>query len=216
MADQKLPRSVITRPAAVDLLFDLRGSKMLSPFLYDEQTLSTAAVALDVAPSTMAHWIPKFVRAHLIREVRREPRRGAPMRWYRAPSSILFVPMAHIPDTTRIGFLDAGRRRVLDLFSAGMDEQLIKGPATGISFRSEGPNAVEVQLEPLPAERPEPWTEFWGTIKLSRDQAHGLAEEIAATIDRYRALEGGSVEVVVHAGVVRTASRKPRARRAVV
>jgi len=211
-----LVRTVVTRPAAVDLLFDLRGSRMLSPFLHEEHTLSTAANALGISTSTMAHWIPKFLRAQLIREVRREPRRGAPMRWYRAPSSELFVPMAHIPDATRIGFLDAGRRRVLDRFSAGMDEQLTRDPATGLTFRSSGPSAVDIQLEPEPADRSEPWTEFWGTIKLTALEARELAEEIAVLIDRYRSLEGGPMEVVVHAGVVRAASRTRRARRATV
>jgi hypothetical protein len=194
------------------LLFDLRAARMLSPFLFGEQTLSTASKALGVAPSTLAHWIPKFLRTRLIRETRREPRRGAAMRWYQAAGDELFIPMAHIPDTTRIAFLDAGRRRVLDRFAEGMDEQLSRDPATGLRFRSSGPTAVEVELEPPPAERGEPWTEFWGTINLTRAEAHAFAEDLASVIERYRRLEGGPIEVVVHAGAVRAATRSRRRR----
>ena len=54
--------------------------------------------------------------------------------------------------------------------------------------------------------RAEPWTEFWGILSLTRVHAHALALELADVIERYRAIEGGSVEVVVHAGAVRVAT----------
>jgi len=207
-------RVVIIHPAAIDVLFDLRGSRMLSPFLTAEHTLSTAAKTLNVAPSTLAHWIAKFLRTRLIREVRVEARNGAPMRWYRAPSSYLFVPMANIPERTRLAFLAAGRQRALDRFSAGMDEEMRRDPATGISFKADGPRSVEVNFEPQSSRRNEPWTEFWGAISLTREQAHTLAEELDALIEHYRSLDGGPVEVVVHAGAVRGATRR-RPRRTV-
>ncbi|CAN0136887.1 unnamed protein product, partial [Phaeothamnion confervicola] len=184
-------RCVITDPRAVELLFDLRASRMLAPFISSEHTLSTASVALGVAPSTLAHWIPKFVRTGLLVPTRVEARKGAPMRWYRTPGASLFVPIAAVPAATRMEFLGAGRQRVLDLFVAGMDERVANDASTGVSFTSTGPVGVDVDLEPAPAQRDEPWTEFWGTLDLTRSQAHALAEELAAVVSRYRALEGG-------------------------
>ncbi|HEY7628489.1 MAG TPA: hypothetical protein VH761_15560, partial [Ilumatobacteraceae bacterium] len=125
-----------------------------------------------------------------------------------APSSELFVPMAHVPEHTRLGFIEAGRQRVLDRFAAGMDEELRKDPARGISFKSSGPRSVDVNFEPPSSERREPWTAFYGTINLTRDEAHALAEDLDELVERYRALDGGPLEVVVHAGAVRAASRR--------
>ena len=213
MAQAASARLVVTQPAGVDLLFDLRASRMLAPFLSAEHTLSSAASLLEIAPSTLAHWIPKFLRTGLVIQTRIEARKGAPMRWYRAPSNELFVPMASVPDVTRMGFLDEGRRRILERFTEGMDERLTRDASSGVSFKSSGPTGVDVELEPAPALRSEPWTEFWGILSLTRVHAHALALELADVIERYRAIEGGSVEVVVHAGAVRVATRSLRQRK---
>jgi hypothetical protein len=60
--------------------------------------------------------------------------------------------------------------------------------------------------------RTSPWTDFWGTFRLTRRQATDLADELSELIARYRHLEhpSGTGEYLVHAGMVSAPRRKRR------
>src|SRR5687768_15418609 len=84
----------LTSPGAVDIVCNLRAIRKLEPFMRAEHTLSTAASSLGVSPSTLAYWIPRFVRNGLLHVVRHEERAGMAMTWYRASALSYFVPMS--------------------------------------------------------------------------------------------------------------------------
>src|SRR4051812_7546951 len=85
-------RAAITDPAAVMTLTSLRAFKYLSPFLNGAHTLSSAAAALECATSTVAYWIPRFVRVGLLVHLGDQTRAGMAMPLYRAPARQLVVP----------------------------------------------------------------------------------------------------------------------------
>ena len=103
------------RPA-IDLLADMRGLRMLSPFLRQTHTLTSAARALGRPASSLAHWVPRFVEAGLLERRGEQQRAGVAMPRYRAPARKLVVPFELIPFDTRVRLLDGGRLMVLRRF----------------------------------------------------------------------------------------------------
>jgi hypothetical protein len=188
-------------PAAIELLTDLRGFTFLGPFLHRTHTLSSAAAAIRRAPSSMAHWLPRFVEAGLV-ERRGEIRRaGAPMPRYRAPARKLVVPFELIPFDARVRLLDEGRLRVLRRFMDGMDEALAASRSFGLSFAAYDDDGSAVQLEETDAARDErQYTDGWLALDLTEADALELSAEIEALYTRYQGRKGPRT-YLLHAGL---------------
>lgn len=201
----------VDSPPAVDLLLNLKATRMLAPFLHTEHTLSSAASTVAVAPSTMAYWIPRFVRNGLLVRTRVEQRGGAPMPWYRAQAPTFFIPIGAVPERVRFAFLERGRSRVIELFDDALDDLMASGPLAGVTVRGSGPRGVDIEFAPPPiGSGHDPWTEFWGVLQLAPEDAESFAREIGDLVRTYRDREGRGVEVVVHAGVIAAAKRRRR------
>jgi hypothetical protein len=194
-------REQVTNPAAIALLTDLRGLRMLSPFLMGTHTLTSAARLVERPATTLAHWVPRFVATGLIERRGAIARAGASMPRYRACARKLVVPYGLVPLDARIRLLDEGRMLVLRRFLDGLDESLEASQDTGLSFAAYGDSGMVIDLDEGEAARQQRrFTDGWRTTSLDEADALQLAREIEELVDRY-ASRGGRGEYVVHAGI---------------
>lgn len=200
--DPEWPERVEVRnPTAIALLTDLRGFTFLGPFFHRTHTLTTAAAAIGRAPSSMAHWIPRFVAAGLLEPRGALRRAGAPMPRYRTPARKLVVPFELIPFDARVRLLDEGRLRVLRRFMDGMDEALASTQSFGLSFSGYDAGGSSVQLEETDGERARrSYTDGWLSLELTEEDALELSREIEDLYARYQGRKGPRT-YLCHAGV---------------
>ena len=203
-------RQEITSPDAIKMLTNLRALRYLLPFMRQEHTLSTAAIALGRPPSTVAYWIPRFVRVGLVSHLGDEKRSGMAMPRYRAPAKQLTGPFAKIPFDSRVTFLDEGRMRVLRRFLDGVDEAIESTNAVSLGFSSPagGGTAIEmIEAEDQRAQRH--YTDNWAVVDLCEDDAVELSHALEALINRY-------ADVSITAGPTARAGQRGRTRRYIV
>lgn len=201
LVDDRPDRVQITRPKAVELLTDLRGLKMLTPFFTTAHTLTTAARSIGRPPSSLAHWVPRFVAAGLLERCGEIRRAGAPMPRYRTPAPMLVVPFAMLPFDARVRMLDEGRMRILRRFFDGMDEALAASATTGLSFAAYGDSGTIIDLDEPDGERAgRAFTDGWYTLELDDADALSLARELEDLLRRYSAKRGRR-QYVAHGGV---------------
>lgn len=193
-------RAEVRDAAAIALLTDLRGFTFLGPFLHRTHTLTSAAAAIDRAPSSMAHWVPRFVAAGLLEHRGAVRRAGAPMPRYRTPARKLVVPFELIPFDARVRLLDEGRLRVLRRFMDGMDEALAAEKSFGLGFSGYDDGGSAVELEETDGERARRYTDGWLTLDLTEDDALELSREIEDLYARYQGRKGPRT-YICHAGV---------------
>jgi hypothetical protein len=196
----------MTAAAAVDLLTRAKALRYLHPFLMAEHTLTTAARAAQLKPTSMAYWLPKFERAGLVGELRRERRAGAAMPVYRAVARRLVVPYAAMPVDRRIALLDSGRERILRRFLDGLDEVMERRREVGFAYSAAG-SGVAIQVDGIDSGGP--YTDAWGPLRLTAGQAASLAAEMEALVAKYQGGTSGSY-YVIHAGVVAEPRRRYR------
>lgn len=194
-------RAEVVAPDAIVLLADVRGLRMLTPFLRQTHTLTSAARVLGRPASSLAHWVPRFVEAGLLERRGTQRRAGAAMPRYRAVARKLVIPFELIPFDTRIRLLDDARLRILRRFMDGMDEALAASRSFGLSFAAFGDEGSVVDLEESTAERARrSFTDGWRTIELTEDDALELSRELEALVTRY-AERSGPTTYLLHAGV---------------
>ena len=194
-------RAEIVAPDAIALLADVRGLRMLTPFLRQTHTLTSAARVLGRPASSLAHWVPRFVEAGLLERRGTQRRAGAAMPRYRAVARKLVIPFELIPFDTRVRLLDDARLRILRRFMDGMDEALTASRSFGLSFAAFGDEGSVVDLEEPTAERARrSFTDGWRTIELTEDDALELSRELEALVARY-AERNGPTTYLLHAGV---------------
>ena len=199
--DDWLARADVTAPDAIALLADARGLRMLTPFMRQTHTLTSAARSLGRPASSLAHWVPRFVEAGLLERRGEQRRAGVAMPRYRTPARTLVVPFELIPFDTRVRLLDAGRLRILRRFMDGMDEALAASRSFGLSFAAYGDDGSVVDLvESEAGQARRSFTDGWRTLELTEDDALELSREIEALVARY-AERGGPRTYLLHVGV---------------
>lgn len=196
---------------AVDTLLDLKSIRCLGPFLRGPRTLSQAAGELDMSTSTLAYWIKKLEGAGLISRMAPRERAGMPMPRYRAAGQLLFLPFSEVPAGMTSELLDGGRKRLLDRFLDGLDEVLHEAGHSGLQFSASGDSGVEINLrEPSDVRTLPPWTDFWGSMHMTREQAYAFADELKQLVERYRSLPPTRSEYIVHIGLAPMPKRRFR------
>lgn len=199
--DDRPDEAEITRPEAIALLTDLRGLRMLMPFLARAHTLTSAARAIDRPPSSLAHWIPRFVETGLLQRCAEIRRAGAAMPVYRAPAPKLVVPFGLIPFDARVRLLDEGRMRLLRRFFDGLDESLVTFGTTGLSFAAYGEAGSIIDLVETDDEAGRRgFTDGWFVLELDEPDALALAKEMEALLRRYSGRNGRRT-FVAHGGI---------------
>ena len=196
----------ISDPAAVDLLADLRALRYLTPFLGAAHTLTSAAQALDRSTSTLAYWIPRFVRVGLLVHLGDVRRNGMAMPRYRAPADQLVVPFKSVPFDRRVALLDGGRMRILRRFLDGLDEAIERDEAFALGFSSEAPHRFAIEMVESPAHRADrPYTDGWLTMALTTDDARAFSHELGELLDRFKerssGRRAGTRRHIIHVGI---------------
>lgn len=79
------------------LLSDDRSFRFLEPFIARELSASAAAAEIGCKLDTLLYRIRTFMAAGLLKLVRQEPRRGRPVKVYRASADAYFTPYAALP-----------------------------------------------------------------------------------------------------------------------
>lgn len=183
---------------AIGLLTDLRGLSMLTPFFRRTHTLSSAAKELRRPPSSLAHWIPRFVGCGLLERCGEIRRAGTAMPRYRTPATELVVPFRLIPFDARVRLLDEGRMRVMRRFLDGMDEVLEAGGTTGLSFSAHPVSGTIIDFSD--SELPREYTDGWFVLDLDDEDALTLARELEELLRRY-VNRRGRRSFVIHGGI---------------
>jgi hypothetical protein len=204
-------RHEITDPEAVLILSDIRALKYLTPFLSGPHTLSSAATALDCSTSTVAYWIPRFVRVGLLLRLGDRARAGMPMPVYRAPASELVVPFRSLPFDRRVALLDGGRMRVLRRFLDGLDEAMERDHSIALGFSSDAPKGFAIQMvgESDEHKSARAYTDGWMTLELTDGDARELSTEMEALFNRYEG-RNGPKRYIAHRGVAADARHRWR------
>ena len=83
---------VVTDPEAANLLSDPAQLELLEPFFRGDVVLGELAKELGVKLNTLLYRVNKLVDLGLVEVVREEPRRGKPVKVYRAAARVFFVP----------------------------------------------------------------------------------------------------------------------------
>ncbi len=83
---------VVTDPEAANLLSDPAQLELLEPFFQGEVVLGELAKVLGLKLNTLLYRVNKLIDLGLVEVVREEPRRGKPVKIYRAAARAFFVP----------------------------------------------------------------------------------------------------------------------------
>ncbi len=194
-------RHAVTDAAAIALLVDRRALRHLTPFMVESHTLTSAAAALHVRPSTLAYWLPRLQRAGLLRRLGEVARAGRAMPVYRAAARQFTVTIGHVPFDARVRLLDDGRLRVLRRFLDGLDEAFARSSAVALGFSSSGAGITAVELVETESTRQErPYTDGWMFLHLTEPDAREFARELEQLLLRY-AGRTGPTKYYAHIGL---------------
>lgn len=198
--DDRPEQIEVRDPTAIAQLTDLRGLTMLTPFLRRTHTLSSAAREIGRPPSSLAHWIPRFVACGLLERRGQIRRAGAAMPRYRTPAPRLVVPFDLIPFDARVRLLDEGRMRVMRRFLDGIDEAMAEVGTIGLSFAAHPVSGTIIDFS---EQEQRGFTDGWFILDLDEDDALTLARELEELLRRYTT-RSGRRQYVVHGGVAPT------------
>ncbi|HUC32691.1 MAG TPA: hypothetical protein VMS14_04765 [Ilumatobacteraceae bacterium] len=173
-------------PMAIDLLLNLVAMRHFAPFVRGPQTLGTAARDIGVPPSSMAYWVGRLRRVGLIEVVELRKRAGKPIPVYVASAGEYRIPLDAMPPGAREQFLHGGRRRMYERFTAAIDTLLDRHMRDGLVIKGHPDRGIEIGF-PDPVDGSEvPVTEWWGSLRLTPDDADKLNQEMSDLISRYQ------------------------------
>jgi hypothetical protein len=175
-------RLVVSEPEALALLSNLKALRALAPFLLCEQTLSSAAEFAKRRPSSLAYWVPKFLRAGLIEELRRERRAGAAMPVYRAVAQALVAPYHLMSVEQQTKLFDDARDRNLRRYLDGLDEAMAAEKALGLVYAASE-DGLRISSDGESPRRTS--TENWHELRLLDDDAVALVRELDELAAKY-------------------------------
>ena len=185
LSNQTRGPAVVRDHMAVDLLLNLEAARRLAPFMRCEHTLGSAATELEMAASSLAYWVGRFVKAGLVDVVRHEPRAGKAIPIYRAVSDEFQVPLDAMPYGTRDEFLNGGRRHMFGEFTKAVDAVAEKYLKSGIRVRSHPERGVELTFLDSDAPLPVPVSETWGSVLLTDDEAREVQKLLDELSTKY-------------------------------
>jgi len=176
---------VVRDHAAVDLLMNLKATRLLAPFMRGEHTLGTAAAVLEVPASSLAYWVNRFVRASIIEVTRLQPRAGKAAPVYRAVASEFRVPLDAMPRGARDEFLHGGRQKLFTRFTKSVERAAHAHFQGGLRLTADRDGGVELGFVEPEGESTTPVTEWWATITLTDDDAAELHRTLEGLVERF-------------------------------
>jgi hypothetical protein len=193
----------VTGHAQIRLLIDRRSSQYMVPFLGRERSMSEAATELDVTIGFLLPRVRRFVRLGLLEVTREAPRKGRPIRYYRAVGDEFFVPSDRL---SVADLLIPGRRYddlIRDSFVHLIEQISAVTPESGLRiYRKHGRIEVRISTSPeddvdvTDALAPAAMWEY-RFLRLSRERAKRLQLDILALLAAAEDDHGGADAHVV-------------------
>jgi hypothetical protein len=171
---------------AAEVLLAPSEFRLLSVFFGQERSLSQAAKLLKLPPSSLKRKLEQWQHLGLLLQTRLEPRKGKPMRFYRAVSSQIFVPFgfSHAADMGELIWsaqAELFRDFVQDMaaqtptpLEGGFCIQMHNGRLS-VDFSSTPPPDVRLQTEMVA-----PVWNSWLTLHLEPAAATQLQQDLRA------------------------------------
>lgn len=195
----------IDDPRAVELLTNERALPYLAPFLGVEQSLSSAAAELGVAPSSLAHWVSRFVAADVVTVTSRERRAGMASPRYVAPARLV-VPGAAIPPELAYRFIEKTRGAAERQFVEALGLHMTTARPWALEFaRHDETGGISTTMVPLggdPSRLP-PALDLFQAVALRREDARALVSDLRALLESYQGRSQRGTLYLVHLGVAR-------------
>lgn len=160
------------------------------------------AAELEVDTSSMLYRVRQFVRLGLIKEVRVEPRRGRPIRYYRSVADGFFVPFQVTSLTTQASLSPHAFSQLQKRLNESIGQAWLAASGEhqtlGIHVFRNAEGNITHNIVPDPEEdrpnrffdqllepdAPAVW-DTWGNLRLTHEDAKALQLEIATILKRY-------------------------------
>lgn len=181
-------RLVLDDPASVAMVTDERALRYLAPFLSAEHTLSSAATAAGVSPSTMAYWLPRFCGLGLVKVTGQDARAGMASKRYTAMAKV-FAVRADKVDPARIEAIIGGAHSQMgDLLAPRLSWADLWSSFWLEVSAHQLSDVISVNLRPIETNEVRPVVFLVNTlITMTSKQARELRDELLATIERHKA-----------------------------
>ena len=205
---------VVRDPEHARLLLNARTRTHLAPFLGEARSVSEVAQATGTKANTMLRRVQRFVRAGLLEVVEERPRRGRPIRTYRAVAEVFFVPFeasAAADLDAALAEREAPVARVLRRSVVRARREAIGTWGTRIYRDARGQVQVhmavrpEADVAPLDPDGPAVLSAWREGVTLDYADAKALQRELVALLEKYEGKRGGQ-RYVLHLGLAPVAT----------
>ncbi|MBB5234007.1 helix-turn-helix domain-containing protein [Deinococcus budaensis] len=201
----------VTQPAAVRVLLSARYQPVLRRLMLGEWAVADLARACGLPLNAAHHRVQTLVKQGLVAVTRTRPRRGRPVRLYRAAAEAFFVPYAATPAASPEALVAQREQdftRRFDQALLALGQSLVRDEREiGVRLYREGHQVVQ-DLTPQaghfdPAALLQPQQPAVALIseplRLSREEAKTLQRELAELYGRYAGRPGpGSYLLRLH------------------
>ncbi len=204
------PRTEIVRDETrARLLLDPRARRQLAPFLGAATSVGEAARAQNEKPNTVLRRVRRFVEAGLLEVVGTVPRRGRPIRLYRAVAEVFFVPFeasAAADLEQALAEREAWLERLLRRAVVRARREAMGTWGTRIYRDQRGRVQVQMAVRPdanasmLDPGEPAVLSAWRDGLELDYQDAKTLQRELFALLQRYQRKRGAQ-RYVVHLGL---------------
>ncbi len=167
-------------PATAALLSNERQRHIVLAVVEREQSQQALSAALDMPPSLLHYHLGRLLGAGLVTVSRETPRRGRPVRYFRACARTFFVPAeltGQLPDNALIEEL----RRALNTGRAGAYSGILFSCDNGPRMRVIG----DKRSGP-------PLAEMWHRLTLNDQDARALIDELRDVFARFEARQSAA------------------------
>jgi hypothetical protein len=193
---------VLDDPAQIDVVTDQRALGYLAPLLRAEHTLSSAAAAVGVSPSTMAYWLPRFCDLGLVEVAGMRQRAGMPSKVYRATAKVFVVNAGRVDPARLAAFANAYDAQLREAIDADMNRKnlwsAIRLEVRGHPTTDAG---VGIRLQPVVAQDAVICL-LAESFSMSNKLAGELRAELLAVIKRFKARAEPGTNYLMHVALV--------------
>lgn len=117
----------ITDPVMVRSLLRDGAAHYLAPFLHEDHSVSEAAELLRTPLTKVHYWVRSLCDAGLLHVVSEQPRKGRPIKRYRAIATEFVVPAEALPEDYFAGVMRRSNEDMIDALAAAAPEWVIGG-----------------------------------------------------------------------------------------
>jgi hypothetical protein len=189
---------VLDDPAQIEVVSDLRAQQYLAPFLRGEHTLSSAAAAVGVSPSTMAYWLPRFCDLGLVEVVGIRQRAGMASKVYQATAGVFVVNAGRVDPSRLAALVHDADAQLREAVEAEMTRKNLWA-AVRLEIRGHPSTDAGVTIRARPAElRDGVVCLFNESFAMSPKLARALRDELFEVIGRFKANAEPGRDYLIH------------------